>query len=440
MTEAQIALLMFAALIFIIMLGHPVAFTVGGLSILFGIVWWGNTGVFDILAKNVYGAMDNYIFAAIPMFILMGAMLDKSGVGEILYGAMHIVLGRLRGGLAIATVFICTLLAASTGIVATGVVGIGLFALPAMLKRGYSKELATGAVMAGGTLGILIPPSIMLIVIGAMASLSVGKLFFGAFLPGLVLSALYIIFISSICFFRPEMGPPLPPEEKAVSLVKKIALTFDSVLPSIALVVLVLGSIFFGLASPTEAASVGGFGSVAIAAIYRKLSWRVVKEAAYETMRSCGMIIWLLVGASCYAAVFLGLGGDRVIANILLGIEVSPMIVLVIILFVLFLLGMIMEWIAIVLIAIPVFFPVIIELGFDPLWFGILFAVTLQTAFLTPPYGGSLFLTKGIAPKEVTMGNIWRGAYMFIPFQLVGLVLCVLFPQIVLWLPSLMID
>jgi len=319
------------------------------------------------------------------------------------------------------------------------VVGMGLFALPAMVKRGYSKELATGAVMAGGCLGILIPPSIMLIVIGAMGSLSVGKLFMGAFLPGLVLSGLYMAFISVTCFFRPQWGPSLPPEERAMPLLKKAFMGITSVFPPIALIFTVLGSIFFGLASPTEAASVGAAGAVVIATCYRRFGWRVLKGALYETALSTGMIFWILVGASCYAAVFLGLGGDSVIKDLLLGMEVGPFVVLAVILFILFLLGMVMEWIAIALIAIPVFFPIIIELGFDPLWFGILFAVVLQTAFLTPPYGGALFLLRGIAPEGVTMGNIWRGAYLFIPFQLAGLALCVFFPQIVLWLPSLMI-
>lgn len=440
MTEAQIAILMFVVLIVIIMAGHPVAFTVGGLAMLFGAVWWGGPGIFDILVKSVYGVMGNYIFAAVPMFIFMGAVLERSGIGEVLYGAMHIVMGGLRGGLALATIFICTLFAASTGIIATSVVGMGLLALPAMLKRGYSKELAAGAVMAGGTLGILIPPSIMLIVIGAMAGLSVGKLFIGAVFPGLILSGLYMIFITVACFSRPKMGPALSREERAITAAKKARLVLTSMLPPVALIFAVLGSIFFGLASPTEAASVGAFGAIIIAAGYHRLNWGVVKEASYETILSSGMIFWILVGASCYAAVFLGLGGDKVIAGLLLGLEVSPLVVLIVILFLLFLLGMIMEWIAIALIAIPIFFPVIIELGLDPLWFGILFAVVLQTAFLTPPYGGALFILKGIAPKEVTMSNIWRGAYMFVPLQLLGLALCVLFPKIVLWLPGLMID
>jgi tripartite ATP-independent transporter DctM subunit len=272
-----------------------------------------------------------------------------------------------------------------------------------------------------------------------MGSLSVGKLFMGAFLPGLVLSSLYMIFITAICFFRPHWGPSLPPEERAFSPLKKLTMGITSVLPPIALIFAVLGSIFFGLASPTEAASVGAAGAVVITLSYRRFSWKVLKESLYETALSTGMIFWILVGASAYAAVFLGLGGDKVIADLLLGLEVSPFVVLAVILFILFLLGMVMEWIAIALIAIPVFFPIIIELGFSTLWFGILFAVVLQTAFLTPPYGGALFLLRGIAPKGVTMGNIWRGAYLFIPFQLAGLALCVFFPQIVLWLPGLMI-
>lgn len=439
MTDLQIALAMFGALIVIIMFGHPVAFTVGGISLLFGYAFWGGTGFYAMLSKSVFGVMDNYLYAAIPLFVFMGAILERSGVGEALYSAMHTVLGRLHGGLASATVVICTLFAASTGIIATSIVSMGLMALPAMVKRGYSKELATGAVMAGGTLGILIPPSIMLVVEGATAGLSIGKLFAGALFPGLILSSLYITMITVVCHFRPNMGPGLPPGDVAIPALHKVKLTITAIIPPIALIIAVLGSIFFGLASPTEAAGIGGLGSLIIALAYRRLNWNVIKEGSYETMKSCAMIMWILVGASCYAAIFLGLGGGEVIADMLLGLSVSPMTIVVLMLFVLFLLGMIMEWIAIALVTIPVFFPVVTALGFDPLWFAILFAVVLQTGFLSPPYGGALFILKGVAPKEISMAHIWRGAWMFIPLQLLGLTLCVAFPQIVLWLPSVLV-
>jgi tripartite ATP-independent transporter DctM subunit len=308
-----------------------------------------------------------------------------------------------------------------------------------MLKRHYDKELASGSVMAGGTLGILIPPSIMLIVMGALASLSVGKLFMAAVFPGLILSGLYMFFITLICFLRPGMGPSLPPEERKMSGKERVKITLTSISPSIGLIFAVLGSIFFGIASPTEAASVGALGGIIIAILYRKLNWQVIKEACHETMLSYGMIIWILIGANCYAAIFLGLRGDTMVSNLLLGLELSRWVILTIILAIIFILGMVMEWIAIVIIGLPIFLPIISALKFDSLWFCVLFAVVLQTAFLTPPYGGALFILKGIAPKEITMGNIWRGAYLFIPFQLITVVLCVFFPQIILWLPSLMI-
>jgi tripartite ATP-independent transporter DctM subunit len=439
MMETYTPILMIILLVMLIMLGHPVAFTVGGVALLFGAFAWGGLGTFDVLSKNVYGVMDNYIFTAIPMFVFMGAILERSGIGEIMYGAMHRVMGGLRGGLALATVFICTLFAASTGIIATGIITMGLLALPAMLKRHYDNELASGAVMAGGTLGILIPPSIMLIVMGALASLSVGKLFMAAVFPGLILSGLYMCYITLICFLRPGMGPSLPPEERTMSVKERLKISITSISPSIGLIFAVLGSIFFGIASPTEAASVGALGGIIIAILYRKLNWQVIKEACYETMLSYGMIIWILIGANCYAAIFLGLRGDTMVSNLLLGLELSRWMILTIILTIIFILGMVMEWIAIVIIGLPIFLPIIIALKFDPLWFCVLFAVVLQTAFLTPPYGGALFILKGIAPKEITMGNIWRGAYLFIPFQIITVILCVLFPQIILWLPSLMI-
>ena len=439
MIETYTPFLMIILLVMLILLGHPVAFTVGGVALLFGAFAWGGWGTFDVLAKNVFGVMDNYIFTAIPMFVFMGAILERSGIGEIMYGAMYRVMGGFRGGLALATVFICTLFAASTGIIATGIITMGLLAYPAMLKRHYNIELACGSVMAGGTLGILIPPSIMLIVMGAMASLSVGKLFMAAVFPGLILSGLYMIFITVICYLRPGMGPALPPEERKMSAKERIKISLTSISPSIVLIFAVLGSIFFGIASPTEAASVGALGAVIIAVFYRKLNWQVVKEACYETMLSYGMIIWILIGANCYAAIFLGLRGDAMISNLLLGLELSRWAILGIILVMIFILGMVIEWIAIVIIGMPIFLPIIIALKFDPLWFSVVFAVTLQTGFLTPPYGGALFIFKGIAPKEVTMGHIWRGAYFFIPFQIIAVILCLLFPQLIMWLPSLMI-
>ncbi len=432
------AILMFALVIVSVMWGHPVAFTIGGLSAWFGLLWWGGFGIADILAKNVFGVVDNYIYAAIPLFVFMGAVLEKSGLGEVMYEALHKVLGNLRGGLAIVTILICTLFAASTGIIATGIVVMGLLALPQMIDRGYDKRLAVGSVMAGGTLGILIPPSIMLVVIGSLANLSVGKLFMGALFPGLIMSLLYVVFVAVSCYLKPNMGPAYRGEER-FGLFEKVKIVSTSVVPAIALIVAVLGSIFFGLASPTEASSLGALGSVVIAACYKKLRWTIIKEACIESMLSYGMIIWLLITASCYASVFLGAGGGDAIANFLLGLGLGRRGILIIVMLTLFLLGMIMEWIAIIILCVPIFFPIVTSLGYDPLWFAIMISVCLQTAFLTPPYGSALFILKGIAPKEVTSMDLWQGAWLFIPLQLITLFLCALFPDIILRLPAIMI-
>lgn len=438
MSPELLILLMFAGLLIGVLLGHPVAFVLGGLGLTFGLIGLG-PHIVGMYLLRVFGTMNNWVLVAIPLFIFMGVMLERSGVAETLYAAMHKVMGPLRGGLAIGTVLICTLMAAATGIVGASVVAMGLLALPAMLKRNYQKELATGSIMAGGTLGILIPPSIMLIVYGNESGLSVGKLYMGAIFPGLVLSALYVTYIGTRCLLQPAVGPALPPEERQGSLKSKLWLVLTSLLPPIFLIVSVLGSIFFGIATATEAAGVGAFGSILVAALYRRVGWRTLKETAYQTLRATSMVLIILVGATAFTGTFMALGGGKMVERALLALPLGPWGVLAAMLLIVFALGFFIDWIAILMLTIPVFTPLAAKLGLDALWFAILVNVTLQTSFLTPPFAGAIWYLQGVAPKEVTVGHLYRAVIPFVALQLVGLVVVMVFPQIALWLPGKMI-
>jgi len=438
MSSETITLLMFVALLSVLLTGLPVAFALPGVAVVFGLFLWGDANFLYLFGQRIIGVMTNYILVAGVMFIFMGCVLSRSGIADSLYGSLHMALGRLRGGLAISTVLISTLLAASTGIVGASITLMGLVALPAMLQRRYDIKLAMGSIMAGGCLGILIPPSIMLILYGAATGVSVARLFAGAIMPGLILSSLYVIYIIIRCLKNPALGPGPTAEERAlVPLSQKLFSVARSALPPLALVLIVLGSIFTGIATPTEAAGVGAFATVVLTACYRKLSWTMIRESVYETIRIQGFIIWILIGASCFSAVFMGLGGGDVIRETLLGLEVSRWIVFVIIMAIVLVLGMFLDWIGIILICVPIFMPIIEALGFDPLWFSIMFAVNLQVSFLSPPFGYALFFMKGLAPEGTTMWHVYQAAAPFIPIQIIGLILCAAFPPVILWFPNL---
>ncbi|HEX76964.1 MAG TPA: TRAP transporter large permease subunit [Dehalococcoidia bacterium] len=439
MTELQIALAMLGAIFIALLMGHPIPFSLGALAVIFGVTLWGGTGVLYLMAVRILGMMEQYILIAVPLFIFMGCMLERSGIADALYRAMHVGLGGLRGGLAIATIFICTLFAASTGIIAASITTMGLLALPSMLRRKYQAELAVGSVMTGGCLGILIPPSIMLIIYGAWAAESIGKLFAGAIFPGLLLSALYITYIAIRCGLRPGLGPPLPPEERTMPLPKKLSIVLPPLAPPLLLIVAVLGSIFAGIATPTEAAGMGALGVIIMAACYRKLNWTTVREGCIATLRTTSMVLWIVVTAQCFAAVFMGLGAGAAVSEFMLGLEINRYLILILIMFIIFILGMFLDWTEILIIGIPVFIPIVEGLGFDTLWFGILFAVNLQTSFITPPFGYALFFMRGIAPPGVTTVQIYRAVIPFLPLQVVALGLCIAFPQIILWLPGVLV-
>ena len=329
MSPFEILILMSIALLVGVFLGHYTAFTLGGLAVLFGLTLWGDTNVTYLFGQTLNGMMTNFILVAVPLFIFMGCLLERSGIADMLFGSLHMLLGGLRGGLAVATILICTLFAASTGIIAASISTMAVLALPAMLSRHYDPKLSVGTVMSGGCLGILIPPSIMLIIYGVTAGESVGKLYAGAIFPGLILSGLYIFYILIVCFLRPELGPPLSKEEReAIPLIKKIQSTLISLVPPIGLIVAALGSIVIGMATPTEAAAVGALGTIIIAAAYRKLSIQVIKEACLITLRTTSMVLWIVAGALCFAAVLMGLECGKAVEEVMLGLGVNRYVIL----------------------------------------------------------------------------------------------------------------
>ncbi len=430
---------MFIGLLIGLFLGHPLAFVLGGLAVIFGYLGWG-PAAFYMFINRTWGVMDNYILVAIPLFIFMAQLLDQSGVAEDLFDTMRYLFGPVRGGLAIAVVVVSTLFGACTGIIGASVVTMGLLSMPVFMKYGYDKRLASGAICAGGTLGILIPPSIMLVVMADQASLSVGKLFAGAILPGLILSGLYIVYILVLCYVKPEIGPALTREERqAVSNPQLAKMVLKSLVPPMILILGVLGSIFAGIATPTEAAGVGAFLAFTMTLAYGKFTWRGLYLAVVNTARTTSMVIIILVGASCFAGIFIGAGGGEVVKNFILNIGLGKWGTFIVMMIILFLLGMFIDWIGIIMITFPVFLPIATELGFDKVWFVVTIAVMLQDSFLTPPFGYALFYLKGVAPPEVTTSDIYWGAFPFWRLMELGLIIVVIWPQTILWLANTLV-
>jgi tripartite ATP-independent transporter DctM subunit len=440
LSPETLSLLMFIGLFVGIFMGHPLAFVLGGLGVFFGWISWG-PDMFSLFINRIYGVMDNYVLLAIPLFIFMAQLLDRSGVADDLFVALRYLLGTLRGGIGLAVILVCTIFAACTGIIGASIVTMGLLSLPMMLKYGYDKKLATGAICAGGTLGILIPPSIMLVMMASEASLSVGRLFAGAVLPGILLATLYLIYIAVMCFTKPELGPPMSKEEYSKVTTGQIAkMVFRSLVPPMILILGVLGSLFFGIATPTEASGVGAFLSFCMVVAYGKFTWKGLYEAVVSTAKTNAMVIMVIVGATCFTGVFLGIGGDQVVTEFVLSLGLGKWGTFAVMMTIVFILGAFIDWIGIVLICFPIFIPIAKQFGFDPVWFVVVIAVNLQSSFLTPPFGYALFYLKGIAPPEVTLMDIYKGIVPFIILMLIGLVLCTVFPQLVLWLPSLVVE
>jgi tripartite ATP-independent transporter DctM subunit len=430
---------MFLALTILLLAGFPVTFTLLGTALCFGMIGFG-WNFFNLLPLRIWGVITNVTLIAVPLFVFMGVMLERSGLAEDLLDTMGILFGRLRGGLAISVVVVGALLGASTGIVGATVVTMGLLAVPTMLRRGYQKELATGTVSASGTLGQIIPPSIVLVLIGDIVGVSVGDLFIGAILPGLVLVGLYILYILIVAHFRPEIAPPIPQEElDAISRKQLAARVGKALIPPIFLMVAVLGSIFAGIASPTEAAAVGAVGSTLLTVVNRKFKMEILRAVMLTTVRLTCMVFIILCGAAAFGLVFRGLGGDGLVRNFLgsLAHQYSHGAVLAVVMGLIFFIGFFLDFIEITFIHVPVLAPIMIDFGYDPVWFCILIAVNLQTSFMTPPFGFSLFYLKAVTPPEISTGDIYRGIIPFVVVQLVGLLIVVFFPQLATWLPDL---
>ena len=429
-------LILFGILFLLLLLGFPVAFTLGGVSFILGYFTFGPT-FFNLLPLRIWGVMTNYVLIAVPLFVYMGVMLEKSGLAEELLETMALLFGRLRGGLAISVVAVGAMLGASTGIVGATVVTMGLLSLPTMLKRGYRPEVATGTIAASGTLGQIIPPSIVLVLLGSILNVSIGDMFMGAVFPGLVLVGLYVIWLVLVAIFKSDWAPAMPEDELAAfrgnAMFKRIFNAF--ILPAL-LVFAVLGSIFAGIASPTEAAAVGALGATLLTVFQRKFSYTTLKSVMSETTHLTCMVFIILVGATAFGLVFRGMRGDAYLTNLILSANMSPGAFLALVMLMIFVAGFFIDFIEITFIIVPVVAPIFVALGVDLLWLGILIAMNLQTSFLTPPFGFSLFYLKGVAPPEIQTGHIYRGIIPFIIIQLIGLTLVITFPQMATWLPE----
>ncbi len=433
MSVGLTTLLLFASLTVLLLSGLPLAFVMGGLAVLFTFFLLGPQAL-GMIPSVVFGVMDNFIFIAIPLFIFMGMVLQRSGIAEDAYDMMYKWIGGIKGGLAIGTITVCTVFAALTGISAAATVSMGLIALPSMLKRGYDKSIAMGCISAGGTLGILIPPSVLMIVYGVFASESIGKLFAGGIIPGLLLSFLFIAYIAVRSHLQPQLCPAIPSEERPTWGERFLALK-GLILP-ILLILLVLGAIFGGVCTPTEAAAVGSLGSLLCAAVRRSLTWTVLKESCYQSLRLSTMIVWIIIGSACFCSLYTAVGAIDFIREIVAALTVSPYLILAGMMFTLFILGMFLDPGGIIMITTPIFVPVIKMLGFDPVWFGVLFIVNMQIGYLTPPFGFNLFYMKSIVPKDIPMRDICLSIVPFVLIMAAFLIILVVFPDIVLWLPN----
>ncbi len=444
MSPGIIALIMLGILVITIMIGFPVAFTMMALGVAFGYYAYYLPGqdffdnrVFFLLTQNTYGVMTNDALVAVPLFLLMGYMVERANILDRLFFSLQVALRFLPGALAVATLATCALFATATGIVGAVVTLMGLLAFPQMIKAGYDVRLASGVTCAGGCLGIMIPPSILLIVYGAQAGVSVVKLYAGALFPGFLLAGMYIIYVVGLSLLKPHYAPPLAAEHRNVSFVRTVALLFTSFFPLAFLILAVLGSIMFGLATPTEAAAVGAFGSIVLAAGYRALTWPRLKEAVYLTARTSAMVCWLFVGSATFASIFAYLGGEEIIKDFVIGLEMSPLMFMFLAQVIIFILGWPLEWTEIIIIFVPIFLPLLPHFNVDPLIFGILVALNLQTAFLSPPMAMAAYYLKGVAPPSVMLTQIFRGCMPYLLIIVACMAGVYMFPGIVTWLPGL---
>ncbi len=428
-----LALAMFAVAIAALVVGYPVAYTLGAVALAFGTFALG-LDFFALLPLRIWGIMTNFTLLAVPLFVFMGVVLERSGLAEDLLNAMGELFGSVRGGLALSVVLVGSLLAATTGVVGATVVTMGIIALPPMLKHRYQPELATGTVAAAGTLGQIVPPSIVLILLGDIIGVPVGRMFMGAVIPGILLIAMFLTYIAIVSWRNSEIAPALK-REHSHGMGSRL---LKSMIPPLTLVVAVLGSIFFGIASPTESAAVGSVGALALAASRRRLNWQNLNESMRQTTRLTSMVFLILIGATSFGLVFRGMGGDQLVHELLTGLPGGTAGFLLVSMSLIFVLGFFLDFLEISFIVVPILAPIASFLGLDLLWFSILIAVNLQTSFLTPPFGFSLFYLKAVAPPEIRIQHLYRGVVPFVLIQVITIAALIAFPRIVLWLPDLM--
>lgn len=429
-----VTLSMFGSMLFLLALGAPLTWALLTVGMGFAYALWGAGGL-ELLAISAFSSMDNFLLVALPMFIFMGLMLQRSGITDDLFGMINKVMGQVPGGLGMGTVIICALIAAMAGVSGAATVSLGIIALPSMLKRGYDKKLVTGTIMAGGALGFLIPPSVLMILYAFLSKESVGKLFAAGMMPGLLLAGIYITYIYVRSKMNPSLAPPLPKDQQ-VDWKGKIVALKALILPG-TLIATVLTCIIAGVTTPSEASAVGAAGSIVCAAIYRTLSWEVIKGVLLDTTKLMGMLIWITLAAVFFSRVYMGLGADMVLEEFIEDMDLSPYMVIISMLICYFLLGMFLDDFAIVFITVPLFVPIVDALGFNTIWFAVLFIISMQTAYLTPPFGYNLFYMRSVAPPEISIYDLYKAAIPFIFLQVIGLALVVAFPQIALWLPEL---
>jgi tripartite ATP-independent transporter DctM subunit len=445
MSDPAVALTMLGILVFVIMIGFPVAFTLMALGVGFGYYAYFqphqdffDNRVFHLLTTNTFTVLNNDALVSIPLFLLMGYLVERANILDNLFKSLQIALRRVPGSLAVATLATCALFATATGIVGAVVTLMGLLAFPQMIKAGYDTRLAAGVVCAGGCLGILIPPSIMLIVYGAIAGLSVVKLYSAAFIPGFLLAGMYIIYVIALAIIKPERAPPLPKGEGEVSFGEMMTMLLKSFFPLALLILSVLGAIMFGLATPTEAASVGAFGAMILAAAYRALTWQKLREAVFLTARTSAMVCWLFVGSATFASIFAYLGGNVFIKEFVLGLDLNAITFMILTQLIIFVLGWPLEWTEIIIIFVPIFLPMLAHFQIDPMIFGILIAINLQTAFLSPPMAMAAYYLKGVSPPSVLLTQIFSGCMPFVYIVLITMLVIYVFPGVALWLPGVL--
>lgn len=438
MSNTLVPALMFPALFVLIFLGVPVAFALMVVACGAGYLFFGNAIGIQAF-RFVDGVASTEILAAISLFIFMGAILERSGLAERLFNAMRLWLGGLPGGLAVATIAMCAVFAAATGIVGAVEILVGIMAIPAMMRLSYDKGLAAGTICAGGSLGTIIPPSILVVIYASLAQLSIGQVMAGTIIPGLLMVALFLGYILIRCWLAPKAGPGIPAEERRVPLREKLAVTATALIPPVVLVILVVGSIMAGIASPTEAAAVGAVGTLILSILNRALTRKVLFETLRQSLSVNAMIMFIVIGGTMFTSIFRATGGNWLVADLVNALSLSPSMTIALLLLIVFGLGFILEWVSILLICIPIFLPLVSQAGIDPLWFGIMVIVVVQTSYLTPPMAPAIFYLKAIAPPEMTLGDMYRGVIPFIICQLVVLGIVVLFPATATYLPSIMV-